>query len=303
MAKVTQVRTPLTKGVVAATLTPMRADNSPELALMADHCHKLRADGSTSIVVLGTTGEANSFAVAERQHILEGLLLAGMKASDLIVGTGCCAQPDTVVLTRHALSLGVERILMLPPFYYKKVSEAGLFRAFAGTIDTVGDDRLRVYLYLIPQMSGIELGVGLIERLLDVYPKTIAGLKDSSGNWPATEVLCRRLGDRMDVLVGTETLLLRALEAGASGCVSATANVNARAIAELFSHAHAPQAREMEKQVNAKRRAFEKYPMIPALKAYLAATTGKPAWRNLRPPLDALSAEEFQRLMGDIMPT
>jgi 4-hydroxy-tetrahydrodipicolinate synthase len=293
----------LTKGVVAATLTPMRADESPDLALLSDHCQKLRGDGCTSIVVLGTTGEANSFAVAERQHILEGLIDAAIKPDDLIVGTGCCAQGDTVALTRHALSVGVSRVLMLPPFYYKKVSEAGLFRAFAGAIEGVGDDRLRLYLYLIPQMSGIEIDVGLIERLLDAYPKTIAGLKDSSGNWPATQVLCRRLGARMDVLVGTETLLLRALEAGASGCVSATANVNAAAIAELFSQSDEPRAHELEKRVNAKRSVFEKYPMIPALKAYLAATTRKPDWRNMRPPLEQLTAAEVERLMYEIKPT
>lgn len=287
----------LTTGVVAATLTPLRADGTPDIALLVDHCRGLLDRGCTSIVLLGTTGEANSLTVAERQSIAEGVR-ASIPADKLIVGTGCCASGDTIALTRHALSLSITRVLVLPPFYYKRVSEDGIFDAFAAAIEGVGDERLRVYLYLIPQFSGIALSAGLIERLYRAFPNQIAGLKDSSGDWAATQRLCRALGGRMDVLVGNETFLRRALGEGASGCVSATANVNAARIVELFAQRNAHEAVLLQQRVDATRAAFEKYPMVPALKAYLAATSGNESWRNVRPPLRPLSAEEAQALMN-----
>lgn len=295
MAEVTRQR--LATGLIAATLTPLRADGSADTALLADHCRSLLERGCTNIVLLGTTGEANSFTVPERQSILTDVRSKGIDASQLIVGTGCCALGDTIALTRHALALGVARVLVVPPFYYKKVSDDGLFDAFAALMEGVADDRLRLYLYLIPQVSGIDLSISLIERLQSAFPTQIAGLKDSSGHWPGTEALCRSLGDRMDILVGTETLLLRALEAGASGCVSATANVNAARIADLCRRRNDADSAALERSVNATRAAFENYPMIPALKAWMAMTSGKQTWHDVRPPLRPLSGEETKALM------
>lgn len=297
MAQVERARERLTTGVLAATLTPLHPNGMPDIALLVDHCRGLLATGCTSIVLLGTTGEANSFTVAERQSIAEGMR-GGIPADKLIVGTGCCASGDTIALTRHALSLGITRALVLPPFYYKKVSDDGIFDAFASAIEGVGDQRLRIYLYLIPQFSGIEMSVGLIERLYRAFPNQIAGLKDSSGQWAATQTLCRALGDRMDVLVGSETFLRRALVEGGSGCVSATANVNAARIAELFAQRSSPAATGLEQRVDATRATFEKYPMVAALKAYLAATSGNETWRNVRPPLRPLTNDETQGLMS-----
>jgi 4-hydroxy-tetrahydrodipicolinate synthase len=300
MAEVSGARRAIAGGVIAATLTPMHADGRADVTLLAGHCRTLRAQGCTSIVLLGTTGEANSFTVQERKAILEELLALGVSAACLIVGTGCCARGDTVALTRHALSLGVDRVLMLPPFYYKQVGDDGLFDAFSAVIETVGNDRLRVYLYSIPRVSGVDLSVALIERLSGAYPQTVAGVKDSSGSWDSTKALCQRLGGRLEVLVGTEALLLRALAAGACGCVSATANVNAPAIAQLFERRGTPDAPKLQKLVSAKRAAFEKYPLIPALKAYLAATTAHAGWRNLRPPLRGLSAGDAAALVAEV---
>jgi len=177
-----------------------------------------------------------------------------------------------------------------------KVGDEGLFDAFATTIEEIGDDRLRVFLYLIPQMSGIEIGVDLIERLHAAFPKTIAGLKDSSGSWPATEVLCRRLGGKIDVMVGTESLMLRAMAAGASGCITAMGNVGASAIVKLFEQREDPGAQILERAINARRTAFERYPIVPALKAYLAQASGVESWRTVRPPLRTLSPEDVGRL-------
>ena len=299
MAKVMQsVR--LASGVMPAVLTPLKADGSADVTLLEQHCRRLLAQGCSGIVLLGTTGEGNSFTVLERRNILEAVVAGGIAADKLIVGTGCCAVGDTVELTRHALSLGVTRALVLPPFYYKNVSDRGLFDAFASTIERINDDRVRLFLYSIPQVSGITLGVDLIEQLLTAYPQAVAGLKDSSGHWPTTQLLCRRLGASMHVMVGTEALLLKAMAAGASGCISATANVAAQPIIRLYEKRDDPEAATIEGGVNAVRAAFEAFPLIPALKAYLAETTGVGAWRSVRPPLRPLPPESAAQLVRSL---
>lgn len=291
----------LTTGVIAATLTPLRPDGAADVALLSAHCRELLSQGCSNIVLLGTTGEANSFTLAERQEILARLIAGGISPGQLIVGTGCCAIADTVTLSRHALSLGVDRLLALPPFYYKKVSDVGVFEAYAKTIEGIADERARIYIYHIPQMSGVSVGVALVERLYEAFPQTIAGLKDSSGDWEKTQALCRALGDQIDVLVGTETLLGRAIDAGAAGCVSATANVNAAGIAALFRRAASGEEMAgIEAQVNGMRAAFERYPMIPALKAYMAARSGDDRWRNVRPPLVPLGQRETEELVAAV---
>lgn len=296
MAQVAGERRRLTSGVLAASLTPMMSDGAAHLDLLAEHCRSLLDLGCSSIVLLGTTGEANSFTILERRTILEGLLNRGIGADRLVVGTGCCAVGDTVSLTKHALARGVHRVLMLPPFYYKPASDDGLFAAFAQTIEAIADDRLRIYLYLIPQLSGVALSPDLVGRLVEAYPLQIAGLKDSSGNWQQTQVLCERFGERIDVLPGSEAFLLRGLAAGASGCISATANVNAKRIVELYKSREAQHASELQTSVNAVRAEFEKYPVIPALKAYLASHSGDSTWSNVRAPLVPLDSAERAHL-------
>ena len=279
----------LASGVIAAALTPIGADGRADVELLAEHCRRLLVEGCTSIVVLGTTGEANSFTVAERAALVEGLLRAGIAPGSLIAGTGCCAIGDTVTLTRHALSLGVVRVLMLPPFYYKNVSDEGLFAAFASAIDRTGDQRLRVYLYRIPQITGVDLSIDLVERLQSGFPAVLAGIKDSSGSWQSTHALLERLGDKIDVLAGNETMLVRAVRAGGSGCVSATANANAASIVELLRSTEDDEAPELQRAIEQTRTIFESLGVIPALKAYVADLTENDAWLNMRPPLAPLS--------------
>ncbi len=282
-------------GVFAATLTPLDGDLGIDHAALAAHCRWLLANGCDGIVLLGTTGEANAFSVAERMAALDALVEAGLPAPRLLVGTGCCAVPDAVALTRHAVAHGTGGVLMLPPFYYKDVTDDGLAAFFDRVIEQVGAAALRIYLYHIPQLSGVPFRRALIERLLARYPGTVAGMKDSSGDWDSMRALASALpGFR--VFAGTERFLLDILAAGGVGCISATANVTCRLAAEVYAQRHTAGARALQDRLNAVRQAIEAFPLTAALKHLMAARTQRPGWLRLRPPLTPLAAAQAAAL-------
>jgi len=206
-----------------------------------------------------------------------------------------------VRLTRAAVRGGCAGVLMLPPFYYKGVSEDGLFRSFAEVIERVGDERLRVYLYHIPPVAQVGFSLKLIERLLRAYPGTVAGMKDSSGDWNNTQAMLDAFSrSGFDVFVGSERFLLANLRGGGAGCITATGNVNAAAIARLFREWRSPSAEATQEALNALRGAVEKHPVIPGLKAIVAQFSGDAGWRTLRPPLVELAAAQSEALLSDL---
>ena len=290
------------EGVLAAVLTPMDDDLAPDHEAFSAHCHRLLAAGCHGLSVFGTTGEANSLSVNERLAALEALLESGVTSETLLPGTGSSALTDTVRMSRAALEAGATGVLVLPPFYYKGVEDEGLFRFFAEVVERIGDDRLRLYLYHIPQMTGVELGLPLISRLIDAYPGAIAGTKDSSGDTKRIETLCREFPG-FAVLAGSETLLLETLRNGGEGCISATVNVTSR-LARRVHDAHvarrADEAQALQERLSALRASIEAYPMIPALKALMSDLTGEEAWRNLRPPLSGLTEEQEKKLLAEV---
>jgi len=275
------------QGVLAPVLTPFDSQLNPDPGRFVSFCRKLLDDGCTGLVPFGTTGEANSLSVEERERLLDALLEGGVPAEKLIPGTGCAALPDTVRLSKKAARAGCAGVLVLPPFYYKNPSEEGLYRSFAQAIDKTGEERLRVYLYHIPQVSQVGISLRLIERLLKAYPGVVTGIKDSSLELEHTRALLRAFPG-FEVFVGTEKFLLATLREGGAGCITATANVNAPAIARAFRE----RSEERQREIDVVREAFEKLPLIAALKEAIARRTGDARWRAVRPPLVELSPDE-----------
>src|SRR5438874_9243235 len=175
------------RGVLAPVLTPFKADLSPHRQRFIAHCKWLLSQ-NCGLAVFGTNSEANSLSMEERAMLLDELVAAGIDTSRLMVGTGCCSITETVKLTAQAVEHGCAGVLMLPPFYYKGVSEEGLYRYFSEVVQRVGDTRLRIYLYHIPPVAMVGITPGLVERLLKFYPNAIAGMKDSSGDWNNTKM-------------------------------------------------------------------------------------------------------------------
>src|SRR5258707_267021 len=280
------------RGVYSPVVTPFTKDLLPDHDRYVRHCRWL-IEQDVGLAVFGTNSEANSLAVSEKMKLLETLVGAGIPVDRLMPGTGCSALTDTVELTRHALSLGVNHVLMLPPFYYKGVTDEGLFRSYAQIIERVGSDALRIYLYHIPPVSQVPLSLGLIERLLTEFPDVIAGVKDSSGDWSNTQAMLERfqpLG--FDVLAGSETFLLATLRAGGVGCITATGNVNPAAIVDLYRNWQAADADVRQQALDDVRAVFAKFPMIPALKSTIGIYSHDDGWGTVRPPLVALNSEQ-----------
>ena len=268
-------------------ITPFKADLSVDHERFVINSKALLADGADGLAPFGTTSEANSMSIEERIDALDALLAAGISASRLIPGTGCSALPDTIRLTRDALSKGCMGVLVLPPFYYKNVPEDGLFASFAGLIEAIGDSRLKVYLYHIPQFTGVPVTLSLTERLMKAYPGTIAGLKDSSGNWDNTKSFIEAFPE-IDVFSASEALVPQNVAAGGAGCISASANVNARAIVALMRALGTDREAAIAAQVTEVRKLFESLPLIPAIKAVTARRHGDPAYAQVRPPFAAV---------------
>ncbi|TDN70827.1 dihydrodipicolinate synthase family protein [Paraburkholderia sp. BL10I2N1] len=284
------------RGVYSPVVTPFTKDLLPDHDRYVRHCRWL-IEQDVGLAVFGTNSEANSLAVGEKIKLLETLVDADIPVDRLMPGTGCSALTDTVELTRHALSLGVNNVLMLPPFYYKGVTDEGLFRSYAQIIERVGSDALRIYLYHIPPVSQVPLSLALIERLLAAFPGVIAGVKDSSGDWSNTQAMLERFQPQgFDVFAGSETFLLATMRAGGVGCITATGNVNPGAIVELYRHWQSADADACQAELDATRAVFAKFPMIPALKAAIGVYSNDSEWGVVRPPLVDLTPAQCDAL-------
>ncbi len=287
-------------GVFSPVLTPFAADYTPHVPRYVAHCRSL-LEQDVGLAIFGTNSEANSLSMAEKRGLLDALLESGVPGERLMPGTGACAVPESIEMTRHAVRSGCMGVLMLPPFYYKGVSDEGLLRYFSQVIEGVDDDRLRVYLYHIPPVTQVGISHALIERLLERYPGVVAGLKDSGGDWDNTRSLIQAFQpEGFQVFAGTETVLLDTLQAGGAGCITATANVNPAEIMRLFRSWRSPDARRQQEHINRTRAAFQAFPMIPAMKAAMAWRTGIPEWATVRPPLVELPEELVRQLRSNL---
>lgn len=288
------------RGVLAPVITPFKPDLSPDPERLVARCKWLLAQ-NCGLAVFGTNSEANSLSVDERISLLDALLAADVDPARMMPGTGCCSLSDSVRLTEHAVKAGCAGVLMLPPFYYKGVSEEGLYRNFSEVIERVADPRLRIYLYHIPQVAVVGITPGLVERLLKQYPTAIAGMKDSSGDWENTKMMLAAFGKSgFDVFAGSESFLLANMQNGGAGCISATANVNPAAIDKLYREWRNTDAEAQQQALDVVRNTVGQYVMIPSLKAVVAHYCADPAWSRVRPPLAELTTEQAQKVIADL---
>jgi 4-hydroxy-tetrahydrodipicolinate synthase len=280
------------RGLWCAMLTPLNAAGGVDHARLVRHASWLLAQGVAGVAPFGTTGEGQSFSLAEREAGLDALLAAAIAPARIVAATGCAALTDTIALTRHGVMAGCAAALVLPPFFFKDVSDDGLFAWYSRLIDGVADARLRLILYHIPQVSGVPLSVDLIARLAAAYPGVVAGVKDSAGDWANTCALLDRV-PQLAILVGHEPHLPQLMRAGGAGTICGVANVYPDLVRALLSPAAGPdEVARIERFIDI---AFRQ-PLLPGFKAIVAARERDAGWLAVRPPLVPLDAQQRRAL-------
>jgi 4-hydroxy-tetrahydrodipicolinate synthase len=286
-------------GVFCASATPVLEDGTPDHAAFATHAKALLAEGCDGIALLGTTGEANSFSISQRQGLLDKVIEAGIDPQRLLPGTSQTNVADTVTLMRHAVEAGVKATVVLPPFYYKGVSDEGLFRFYAEAIEGVGRDDLRVVLYHIPPIAQVGLSVELVGRLLEAFPGVVVGIKDSSGKLESMQQFASTFQD-FSVLAGADPFMLPLLKSGGAGCITSSSNLIGKHLRVVFDHffdpAQAEKVEAAQARINAWRDLSNAYVQLPTIKAMLAKRRNHPGWTRVRPPLVELTQAEISNV-------
>ena len=285
------------KGLISPILSPFDDNLNFNQEMYNELAKDLLSTGCSGLAPFGTTGEALSVSNDERMQALENLIKSGISPNKLIPGTGLCNFPDTVKISRHAIELGCKGVMTLPAFYFKDVTDEGLFQYYERLIDEINHPNLKIYLYHIPQVSGVGLSIPLVKKLRSSYPDVIVGIKDSSGVWENTEQLLSI--DGLIVYPGAELPVIDAIKLGGPGCISATANFNPTNIARVIELSHDgkwDQAEEAHKDVKEVRYLFQDYSAIPAQKAMLAIKYKDDRWKNIRPPLVQISKQRSSEL-------
>ena len=282
------------KAVYSAVLTPFKKDLTIDTKLFISHCEFLLKN-NISLAPLGTTGEANSISISEKLDLIKTIANSDLPKEKIIIGTGNTSFVDAALLTKTAVENKIYSVLLLPPFYYKNVSDEGVYQYYKEIINTVKSTNLRIFLYNIPQVSGVTISIDLVNKLKKEFSETIAGIKDSSGNFENT----KKYKEIKNFIVypGSEKFLYDGLHIGCSGCISATTNVNIEA-AKLINSFDKSEGESINKKIKSVRDIFEKYPVIPALKAIKIKEDSN--WSNIRPPLVALSDQQRSNLAKDL---
>jgi 4-hydroxy-tetrahydrodipicolinate synthase len=280
-------------GVIAAIATPLDENGAPDLKRATDLARHLLDNGCDGLNVLGSTGEATSFSLDERKAVMSAYKKNGVPMNRLMVGTGAASVSDAVALTRHAAELGFAGALVVPPFYYKPVPDDGLVAYIDALVKATAEQKLPIYLYHYPALSGLPWHVDLIKRLRESFPSRIAGLKDSSGDMAFARSAAAIAAD-FAVFPSTEACLLDARRGDFAGCISATANLNSDLCARAFKDGDQT---ALDAAV-AIRKLFEGRPLVPGVKTLLSHIHGDPALARVRPPLAAISAADRAAITG-----
>jgi 4-hydroxy-tetrahydrodipicolinate synthase len=290
-------------GVFCASATPVLSDGTPDHAAFAAHAKALIEEGCDGIALLGTTGEANSFSIGQRQAILENVIASGIDPQRLLPGTSQTNVADTVTLMRHAVDAGVKATVVLPPFYYKGVSDEGLFRFYAEAIESVGSNDLRVLLYHIPPIAQVGLSVELVGRLIEAFPGVVVGIKDSSGKLDSMQAFASTF-ENFSVLAGADPLMLPLLRSGGAGCITSSSNLIGKHLRVVFDNFFDPAQNERvdaaQARINAWRDLSNSYVQLPTIKAMLAKRRNHEGWVRVRPPLVELQPAELEKVWAEM---
>ena len=290
-------------GVYAAALTPLKSDLSPDLEAVAPFLAFLASRGCHGALIFGTTGEGPSFSPTEREAVWRAALKIREQfpTFKLFAGTGTPSLTETIDLTKLAFDLGFNAVVTLPPYYFRKATDDGLFKWFEQVIHKAVPSDGSLFGYHIPSVAGIGFSIELISRLKDSFPSQFAGIKDSSHDEEFMQTLGKKFGTDLTVFNGTDSDFTLALQNHAAGCITALANIISPSLREIYdAFMDGKEPSSMQKKVSEQRHILEKYqPFPPLLKALLARTHNQPRW-PVRPPLVELEDKLIAEVLNEL---
>jgi 4-hydroxy-tetrahydrodipicolinate synthase len=279
------------RGVIAATATPLHDDGTPDLPRLVMHCRTLLDTGCNGINLLGTTGEATAFSVEQRLVVMRAVVDAGLPMERFMVGTGVCALDDSVRLTQAAAEMGYAGALLLPPFYYPDLPAEGLVDYVGEIVRRAAHPLLAIYLYHIPQNTGVPWPLEVVSELRRLHPQQLVGLKDSAGDLAYSRAVASA-NPGFDVFPSSEASLGQASADGYAGCISATTNLTAPYAQAAWSSQGTEAGATAVRKAAELRALIARFPLISSVKAALAAAYRDPAWARVALPLRPLNAEQ-----------
>jgi len=281
-------------GVIAAITTPFLEAGEPDLSRLIERAGRLLDNGCDGLNLLGTTGEATSQSVGQRIAVMRAVGASALPLERMIVGTGAAALRDAALLTREAAEIGFSAALLLPPFYYKPVSDAGMLRFVEAVAEATASTPIPLYLYNFPALSGIAYTPELVALLVRHFGSRIAGLKDSSGDVTYAREIAA-ISPALAVYPSNEATLLSARSGGPfAGCISATANLNAVDCALAY---HNGDEAALERAIRL-RAIFDGLPLVPGVKAMVSRLENDSAHARTLPPLASLESAQLDKLLG-----
>ena len=275
-------------GTYCAALTPLNTDYSINKELFLEHCSNLLSQGLDGLAIFGTTGEGNSFNVNEKIEAVNYLIDNNIGADKLIPGTGLCSIKDTVIYSKAIAKLKVKAILVLPAFYYKNVSNEGVIEFYKRVIEDVGDSDLKYILYNIPQVSGVSIGLEVIEQLIRLFPDNVVGMKESSGNLD-NMLRITKYFNNFSLFSGSDSLALKVCQRGGAGAITACSNISGKLLNYIINNYKKESEiqnfhlfQQLQEQI---RKTLLLHEPISALKAFLSVTNNNENWNKVNPPL------------------
>jgi len=275
-------------GVYCAVITPLKNNLSINPDLHLRHCQSLMQKGLDGLVIFGTNGEASSFSVTQKIKSIEFLLENRIDANNLLIGTGSASMEDAIELTKFSVKIGAKASLIIPPFYFKNVTDDGVIAYYRNVIEQSGDNNFKFLLYNIPQHSGVTINFNIIENLLKLYPNNLVGLKDSTGDMDNMLKTIKYFND-FAVFCGNGALALHTSRRGGAGAITGDANITAKLLSFIMHNFRNEKQIEnfenLQILIEKIRNVLNSHEQISLLKAYYSVADNMDEWNNVMPPL------------------
>ena len=280
-------------GVYCASITPINTDLSLNKDLYLRHCQSLMQKGLDGLVLYGTNGEASSFSINQKKESIQFLLDNRIDPKALMLGTGASSLEDAINLTKFCVEIGAKAALVLPPYYFKNVSDEGIITYYRKVIEECGDNNFKFLLYNIPQHSCVTINFHIIESLLKLYPNNVVGIKDSTGNLENMLKTIKYFND-FAVFCGNGALALNICRRGGAGAITGDANISAKLLSFIVhNYKNEKQIKNFEAfqyLIEKIRNVLSTHEQVSLLKAYYSVVDDMVEWNNLMPPLTKIDS-------------